>query len=237
MKNRYKLVIVIIIILCGCSNGTDGTDGSENYNVAIKRDTSYIEDGKYSVFNNTDDDRDENIKNILESQGIDGSIVEDKKRTESGATILGDALPVKECRTLAEGEEIIGYYLGLHNKLESLPDYELVQLFIINNEFMYAIYENQNDLDTILIKTSKIKDSKDLTSVYEDYKLKDIINIEGVDVNVSSNTEGIVNLAYFDVKNGKSYSIFNKAGLEEGDIKLLLKELISNLKIMDDWVD
>ena len=89
MKNKYKLVIVIIIIiiLCGCSNGTDG---SENYNVAIKRDTSYIEDGKYSVFNNTDDDRDENIKNILESQGIDGSIVEDKKKTEFGATILGD---------------------------------------------------------------------------------------------------------------------------------------------------
>lgn len=175
------------------------------------------------------------IIDMLAEQGIDKDKLEDEYTQESGATILGDALPAKAYRTLAEAEKEFGYYLGYHNQLESLSDYELVDMHIINDKFMQGTYENSDSTKTISVKTSKEMTAKELVKVYKDHDYAGNVNIQDIEVNLAGKDSETLNLAYFSVPNGKSYSINTEAGLSAEDMSSLITELIDNLKIMDDW--
>lgn len=210
----YKIIIIIIIstiCLVGCQNKSVGETEKE------------IEE--------------QVIMDILKDAGVDVDALDEGAKTGSGGTILGDALPAMSYRTLADAEQEFGYYLGLHNKLESLTEYELVAMYIIDNDIMQGIFNNLDETKTITVKTSKVKSKQELISVYNEYEINEHEIIEGIDVAMSGNTSEEINLAYFDVKNGKNYSIFTHSGISREQMVELVSELISNLKIMDDWVE
>ena len=61
----------------------------------------------------------------------------------SGMTVIGDAIPAKSYRTLAEGEEAYGKYLGLHNHVsDGTFDWELVQVVIIDEKILQGTYKS-----------------------------------------------------------------------------------------------
>lgn len=176
---------------------------------------------------------------VLEGLGIDPKDL-NKEITTSGGVLTGDvAKTVKQYRTLAEAEEDMGYYLGLHNDIESHPELQLVGMYNIGNGAWYqAAYESSsNKISGITVKTSNKTDIKQLIAPYNvgEYKNKEVKNIEDIEVNFLGNESSVVNLVYFKVKNGKSYSIFTSAGNDDAVMTDIATELISNLKIMDDW--
>lgn len=174
------------------------------------------------------------VIDMLAEQGVDKEKLEKSYTNANGATILGDALPAKEYKSLHEAEETFGYYLGLHNTLESLTGYDLIAMHIVNNTFMQGTYENGTD-KSLLVKTSKKEKSEELAKVYTEYEIFKSIDVEGVKVNLSSKDTESINLAYFDLSNGKSYALSTVSGLSEEDTLKLLRELITNLKSMEDW--
>lgn len=174
----------------------------------------------------------EEILGMLESQGVDRAKLEEEYKTKNGATILGDALPVEKFKTLAEAEERYGDFLGLHNKLESLNEYSLVAMHLVNHEFIQATYESADETKTIVVKTSKVKTPTQLIAVYGDYTYKKQIDIQGINVSTSGESENKVQLMYFNTLDGKSYSLHTTYGLSEVEATKLLIELVSNLQLM-----
>lgn len=175
------------------------------------------------------------ITELLKENGVSEDKIKNMQKTASGATLMGDAVPAKEYRTLNDAEKEFGYYLGLHNKLESLDGYELVAMHIINEEFMQGTYES--DKESLIVKTSKVKSAEDMAKVYNDMTNKNNQTILGVPVSLRSKEVGKVNVATFRVPNGKNYVISSVAGLSNEEMKELLSELIDNLQRMDDWQD
>lgn len=175
------------------------------------------------------------ITELLKENGVSEDKIKNMQKTASGATLIGDAVPAKEYRTLNDAEKEFGYYLGLHNKLESLDGYELTAMHIINEEFMQGTYES--DKESIIVKTSKVKSAEDMAKVYNDMTNKNNQTILGVPVSLKSKEVGKVNVAAFRVPNGKNYVISSVAGLSDEEMKELLSELIDNLQRMDDWQD
>jgi len=142
---------------------------------------------------------------------------------------------VETFRSLSDAEISFGYYLGLHNSLDSIDNYQLVSIHIVANNKMLAIFDHTEEQKSITIKTSKELSINDLINVYNtDSMTKTNENILGVPVVIGKKGE-LVNLAYFEVKNGKRYSIYTKEGLSTEDANSLLYELIVNLSTMKDW--
>lgn len=206
------LTIGCIITLCAVINMTEKKDSK----------------------NDSSSSAEDSIADVLAEKGIDTDKIQGKSSTSSGGTILGSALPAVQYKTLNDAEKSFGYYLGLHNKLESLSDYELVDMYIINKQVMQAVYENSNSTKTITVKTSKTETASDLADVYSNDKVNDQIEVNGVDINISVSND-VIKLAYFSVPNGKSYSVYTAAGLNTDDMTSILTELIENLKLMEDW--
>ena len=153
----------------------------------------------------------------------------------------------------------MGYYFGFHNTFDSLPNYELVSMYNVGNSAWYqAIYEDttigheeliESDSDeatytydsgmqySIVVKTSRTNDSIALKSSYSStFDSSSTITIDGVEILL----EGVgdkVNLASFDTKNNKSYTIYRSEGLEKSEMVNLVDELVLNLEGMDDWIN
>ena len=176
---------------------------------------------------------------IADELGIDVSNIKvsDTTQLESGGTVLGSAKKVKNYKSLADAESDMGYYLGLHNKIDSLRGYELVGMYKIADSWYQAVFEC-SDKPSITVKTSKEASLKDLTDAYtSEYNVVDTDNIKGIDVTSKSDADGTVHLMYFETINNKKYTIFSTDGIDSLDAVNLVTELITNIKGMDDWVD
>ena len=184
-----------------------------------------------SAASSADPDK-ETILNMLAGQGLDKNKLASEYKSQSGATILGGAMPAIRYKSLADAEKAYGDYLGLHNKLDSLVEYSLVDIHIINKEFMEASYETQDAKKSIIVKTSKVKKAADLIKVYGtlDYNLK--VTIQDIDVNIAGTGIDKIQLMSFDTSDGKSYSIHTDYGLSAVDANKLLTELINNVQLI-----
>lgn len=225
-KSKQIAIIMIIAVSIASLNGCNTINESKE----IKHDINSHEEDTQNI-----QDDEKAIIDLLVSQGVDRDKLEPKAKTGSGATILGDALPVNEFNTLASAEEYLGYYLGLHNKIEKLEGYELSRIFMVGDKFMQASYDHINGDKSITVKTSKIVEVNELISVYNDmeYSTKYIIN--NTEVNIGGADEDKLHIAYFSLPNDKKYSIHSEYGLSQQEIKSLLGELIGNIQIMADW--
>lgn len=238
IKNTTYILMIILIIIIGVvlvrNNGElkdedckdTGTDMGIEEDIA---DRGGNVEEKESGHNE--------ILKLLESQGIDTSGMEEEHNTPGGATLLGGAKPIKEFRTLASAEEEFGKYLGFHNRLESLEGYELCNIFIIEESCLHAIYNNSDETKTIVVKLSMIEKSNELINIYNEYGVQVNENIGGVEVKCRGYEEGVVNLIHFDTNNGRGYSIHTNAGLTLEESIKVAEELITNLRIMDDWLE
>lgn len=190
-------------------------------------------------------DTDRQMLDIMEEQGIDTTKIEDNIRKsvlESGGVILGGALPAKEYKTLASAEQQFGTYFGLHNKLDSIENCELSKLFIINEDTMNAIYDieyEEHVEKTMIIKLTIKNTLESLIDVYKEnkYSSKGILDIGGIDVTIEGieniGEYGEVNLAYFEADDGRKYSIHSESGIELEKVKLVLNEIIENVKMIN----
>lgn len=229
---------VCLLCSCGTENHSTSSSSSDSSSSAIENEDSTSTSSDVSS---------ENGEEVSEDE-----ITTEKVQTETGAILEGNlAKEVKQFRTLADAEEDMGYYLGLHNTLESVDGYELVGFYKIDGGTWYqAVYEYENPEEigypTITIKTSKTATLDELVEPYtfeelagtggkveESKKLSDVlINYAGY----QNHTEnGFWDLAYFEVPNGKKYSIYSSSGINKAVLDDILNELIGNLKIMEDW--
>lgn len=176
---------------------------------------------------------------IADELGIDVSNIKvnDATQLDSGGTVLGAAKKVKNYRSLADAESDMGYYLGLHNKLQSLSGYELVGMYQISDSWYQALFECSGK-PSITVKTSKEASLEDLTAAYtSEYDVVETEYIKGINVTSKSDADGTVHLMYFETENDKKYTIFSTDGIDSLDAASLVTELLDNLKGMDDWVD
>lgn len=238
MKLKVKNVVATITIAGVITSAFVVTAILNRKNTAEKEAQATVSQSSEnkSKLTGTEEEK-QGIIDMLAAQGVDKNKLEEEYKTDNGGTILGDALPAKAYRTLHEAESAFGYYLGLHNKLESLTEYQLVDMHIINNEFMQGTYENGDGKKSISVKTSKKKTEQELIKVYKEHNYNSTIEIQGIKVNMAGESKDKINLASFTVPNKKSYSINTTAGLTPDEMNRLVDELIGNLKIMDDWVD
>ena len=177
---------------------------------------------------------------VKDSDGND--IVVDKIVTESGATLEGNlAKTVKQFKTLAEAEEDMGYYLGLHNTVQSHEEYRLVGMYRIGeNEWYQAAFDCEtNPKEGFTLKVSKTMTEEEMLKPYEDsdfrYKSTNFYGFTAI--TYESLTEEKWNLASFTCKNGKVYSLYTGEGIERKLFEDIVSELLGNLIIMDDWVE
>lgn len=185
----------------------------------------------------------EAINQVLDTLGKDSSDL-NKVYDEDGNILSNTVKTIKAFRTLAEAEEYMGYYLGLHNTLECIDGYELVQMSSVgNDDWMQALYQGENldDYPDFTVKVSKESSLDILLSAFDldnGYPIKEIKNIYDVKVTVLgkiSSDENVLNLSYFSTDNGKNYVINCGGGMTRDNMLAILSELISNLQIMDDW--
>lgn len=231
----FLVLIGAFIVLAICNSSVNSSE-SENSSNKVENTESTNE------ATNDDGPSKEEIdaarQQIADELGIDVSNIKANETTqlESGGTVLGTAKKVKNFKSLAEAESDMGYYLGLHNKFDSLSGYELVGMYKIADSWYQAVFECI-DKPSITVKTSKEASLKDLTAAYtSDYDVVETESINGIDVTSKSDANGTVHLMYFETANNKKYSIFSTDGIDGLDAVNLVNELIGNLKVMDDWV-
>lgn len=208
------------------------TKDDVNFNIGLGETEQYEDMFK-------DDDFSDTEKEILEEIGLDPSTVT-TEITQSGGKIVGNlAKTVKSFKTLADAEEDMGYYLGFHNTIESHPELTLSGIYSIGSgEWYQALFEDEtNTINNITVKTSMKTSIEELTAPYNivDFDSISSETIYGVEVTFVGNNGNTVNLVYFDVPNGKAYTIYTSVGNEYSLMQDLVVELIGNLQIMDDW--
>ena len=187
----------------------------------------------------TDDNFSDTEKDLIEQIGLDPDNVTTEVTTSGGKLVGNLAKTVTSFRTLAEAEEDMGYYLGLHNTIESHPELTLSGVYKIGQDDWYqALFEDASgSVNNITVKTSMTTSVSELIAPYNvsDYNWTRSESVLGVNVTFAGNDDGIVNLMYFDVSNGKAYSIYTSVGNEYSVMLDIVSELIENLQIMDDW--
>lgn len=233
MKKTLGVLFIALLICsiaaCGNNENLDNSDNSDSQ-VTSSSSINNQEETKMST------EEREALEKLLEDNGIDTSILDEAADTELGGTILGDAKPVKQFKTLHDGEEYYKSYLGFHNSIDSLPGYNLVGLYCVNDEFMQAIYESEQGESNLVVKFSKTLNSGELR---EPYDISEYIKHLDIKESVSAHLEGedksSINLILLDYTNGKSYSIYSKQGLSEEIAADIANELTDNVMSMTDW--
>lgn len=161
-----------------------------------------------------------------------------KEQAEFDEAFLNEkAKVVTEYRTLAEAEEDMGYYLGFHNTLESIPGYHLVAMYNVGDKSWFqAIYEHEypDTYGVLVVKVSKNVSRETLISPYTNQYDIETKTIHGVNVEYKY-VNDLYCLTSFSVPNGKSYSLYISTGITVDEMNSLLIELIDNLKSMEDW--
>lgn len=187
---------------------------------------------------------------FLKAQGIIGDEYDIESEENGLSTINGrKAISYK---TLHEAEASFGENLGLYTYIDCLENYEMINAYTVGEDFLQCVYainqdgtmitENQDieqsKIKTITVKLSKSLKSDELIEVYSDnnYVEVDTITQEGVNVKLLSRTdkdseESLINLAYFDREDNRSYAIHCADGIEEWQIKEIINELFNNLYI------
>lgn len=253
-KNMYMNLIIVLLVLAIAivagmkitMNKTLSDEELEEIIGANKTESQIQEDieraQKYQE-DPTGTTKDEAIDRVLSSIGKDSEDL-NKTYNEDG-TVNGESVKtVKQFRTLNEAEVYMGFYLGLHNRLESIDKYELVSISNVGEgTWFQALYQSE-DLDEytdFTLKVSKTTPMEVLLGAFDlenGYKYHDTIDINGQEVNILSKgtIEGDSNLAYFSTKNGKKYVLNCGGGMLRENMELILNELVINLMSMDDWV-
>lgn len=253
LSGRAKHIILYSLCLCVCLAGLIAINSlnkdSDNEKVLVDNANINTNDIKLDALGKVGDPPKEETNNnltdverqMIEEIGLDPENV-NTEITQSGGKLVGEvAKTVKSYKTLADAEEEMGYYLGLHNTLESQPNLKLVGMYNIGKGSWYqALFEDETEsLANITVKTSKTTSLEDLTAPYDigDYKSVDIKSINGIDVTFGKYENDLVNLVGLATPNGKAYTIYTSVGNEYSVMESIVIELINNLKIMDDWVD
>lgn len=224
MKKRIITVLFIALLIISASGCTQ--QNKENI------DNESVESENLDM---TEEER-KAVEQLLKDNNIDPSILDESTNTEMGGTILGDAKPVKQFRTLHDGEEYYESYFGFHNTIDSLQGYSLVGLYCINDEFMQGIYEADDGSKNLVVKFSKTLTTDELSSPYEDREYIDHIELENsISAHIEGNSSDELNLMLLGFKNNKSYSIYSASGLPRETMVNIGNELVTNLMSMDDW--
>lgn len=180
----------------------------------------------------------EEVKKLLEDNGVDTSIIEEATRTEAGGTLLGSAKPVKQFKTLHDAEEYYEDYFGFHNTIESVPEYSLVGMYCVYDQFLQGIYETEDEQHVITVKFSKTMSSDELREVYNQFKRVDIVSYnDQIKFACEGPSDNEINLIRFDFPNGKAYTVYTVDCLTKDTAWNIAFELIENLMSMNDWVD
>lgn len=253
MGNKKNILIPVIIVgmlvsSMGIALAIDlATANKAGPKAKVKIDLPVIADINLAENSGEKDIMDESLDTFLDSIGMKDK--ENIAQTDTGGLLVGDvAKEVHSYKSLAEGEEDMGFYLGLHNQIKSQPGYNLVGLYRIGEgEWYQAIYsaepDNNQEANTeypdITMKVTRDYCVIELLEAYEtdNYTYYDK-DIEGVSVrfHYKSDAPDKINIASFELDNDKSYSLFTSVGVKADIIENIATELVNNLKIMDDWV-
>ena len=194
-------------------------------------------------YDNTQVELNETARKFIEEMGMDpdNDTIQDVNGT--GLTLVGNAKVVNQYRSLHEAETDMGYYLGLHNTLESWPNYELVGMYNIGNEWYQAIYEDViGERASITLKVSKTATLEDLTEAYDFdlYDERDIVyESELGDISGKiyvGKEDKLEHLICFETANNKKYTLFTFDGVADEVLTNVFYELAANLQIMVDWI-
>lgn len=232
MKKQRIIILgllIILSILTGCNQQAVEIDEStafnnnQNYEHLTPEDKAFLE--------------------LMEELGIDINTLGEQKQTDDGAKVIGDARPAKAFRSLGEAEDAFGYYLGFHNTIESVDNdtYELIGIYIIENDFMQAVYDNNDQTKKLVVKLAINSETDDLINVYFEngeigYDKEDKIHNVNYRLYKNDKETDIYNLVWFKTEDGKAYSIDTKTGLKEKEIRSLLDELIWNVITMPEKI-
>lgn len=237
----YKKKLLVMALLVIMSTNMVGCNGQESEGAPLgdlSKEINENEDVVEKSEVNTD-----GMEELLRDLGLNTEIINEGTVTKGGANLLGGARPARSYRSLGDAQDAFQDYLGLHNQIESITDvnYELTNIFIIDNSFMQAIYSVEDTEQILTIKFSRELVSKELAEVY--FQDNNILYTEegsilGVDYKIYKNepTTDMYNLAWFDTHDGKAYSIETKYGLTRDSFNKLLDELIWNVTSMGEWV-
>lgn len=212
-------------------------------------DTYDISNDGVIVSESIDADWDDYFEDDILSKGEEEALIQSGLDPNNVTTDIGNLTDedgkiltkrMVQYATLADAENAMGYYLGLHNTIESAPSLKLTGMYTVgDNEWHQALYEDDSGTyKNITIKTSMSIGVSELTAPYKvkEYSTEEVVDVDGIDVTFVGNSHSITNLVYFDVLNGKAYTIYTSVGNEYSVMYDIVEELIKNLKIMDDWV-
>ena len=231
-------LVITAILMCSCSSVEVDTSLSAVDTEGTETESSSGNQPPISGQVELSGEELEEVKKLLEENGIDESIIDEATRTETGGTLLGSAKPVKQFRTLHDAEEYYDDYFGFHNTIEALPEYSLVGMYCIYDQFLQGIYETEDEKHVVTVKFSKTMDSDELREVYNQFTFVDIVSYND-EIKFACEGESVeeVNLIRFDFPNGKAYTVYSVEAFDRDVAWDIAFELIENLMSMTDWVD
>lgn len=220
---------------------------SDNGSLDIKLDTNKAEstssnDNEWSSMF-TDDNFNDQESSILESVGLNpNNVTINVDNLNDGSDTVAKA--VTQYKTLADAESDMGYYLGFHNTIESVPELSLVGMYSIGNgEWYQALFESstnddENAVHNITVKTSMVDDKSKLMATYniDSYEYKTTRSIQGVDIDFIGESDDNINVVALSISNGKAYTIYTSLGNSYDVMYSIANELVINLQSMDDWI-
>lgn len=198
----------------------------------VTNDTTSIEEAKEKEY-------DKQYEMVIEKMGgtsesAVGPVTQDQ--VDSGVVLK----KVYQYKTLAEAESDMGYYLGFHNDMKSVPEYHLIAISNVGEKAWFQAtfqHEESDKWPDIVVKTSKESPLESLKITYSS-TMNDIVTrtYHGISVEYAGNGE-YYKLVSFETPNNKAYTLYCNNGFKIEYWEPIVKELISNLVIMDDWVD
>ena len=186
---------------------------------------------------------------FLKSEGLLNKDFEisDSSETEGGMTGI-NAKEAISYSNLAEAEKAYGAKLGLYMYVDALKNYEMINAYIIDNDFMQCVYainldgtavteesiKNVEDIRTLTVKFSKISKAAELKSVYKNYAILESVKTDYGTIQYCGSDSNIVNLIYVDRSDMRSYVIHSADGIKLDIAKQTMNELFANLEVINE---
>lgn len=144
------------------------------------------------------------------SEKQDEVIVQNSNENEQANSQLGDCGPIiTDYKTLEEAESVAKLKI---NSLKVLPKgFNIANIGVISNEIIEITYSN-NEENIITFRAGK--DIDNISGDYDIYEVKNLYEINGIDINLEGNKNKVVNLANWK-KDNISYSISSIDGIDE----------------------
>ena len=178
-KNMYMNLIILLLVLAIATvigmkltmNKTLSDEELEqliNSNATQNQIQEDIERAQKYQEDPTGAAKDEAIDRVLTTIGKDSEDL-NKIYNEDGTVNSESVKTVKQFRTLNDAEVYMGFYLGLHNRLESIDKYELVSISNVGEgTWFQALYESE-DIDKYTDYTLKVKKTTQKEEILEAY--------------------------------------------------------------------